>query len=177
MELKEGGATIPVTNENKKEFVQLSANYRLYSSIKEQIESLVAGFYEIIPKDLVSIVSGFLLCPRPCELTTSFSSTSKSLSCSSPARPTSTSMSGGPRRSTTGTRARILSSSGSGVRSSRSTAKSVRRCSALPRVLLGYHSAASSSSRVCRVLSASQYTRRTATQTVFRKLTLVSLVA
>ena len=56
MELKEGGATIPVTQENRKEFVQLSANYRLYSSIKEQIESLLAGFYEIIPKDLVSIV-------------------------------------------------------------------------------------------------------------------------
>ncbi|RDX47077.1 hypothetical protein OH76DRAFT_1406241 [Lentinus brumalis] len=55
VELKEGGASIPVTNENKKEFVQLSANYRLYSSIKDQIESLVAGFYEIIPKDLVSI--------------------------------------------------------------------------------------------------------------------------
>ncbi|RPD73800.1 hypothetical protein L226DRAFT_488466 [Lentinus tigrinus ALCF2SS1-7] len=55
VDLKEGGASIPVTNENKKEFVQLSANYRLYSSIKDQIESLVAGFYEIIPKDLVSI--------------------------------------------------------------------------------------------------------------------------
>ena len=56
MELKEGGAGIPVTQENKKEFVQLSANYRLYSSIKDQIESLLAGFYEIIPKDLISIV-------------------------------------------------------------------------------------------------------------------------
>ena len=57
LELKEGGATIPVTNENKKELVQLSATHRLYSSIKEQIESLLAGFYEIIPKDLVAIVS------------------------------------------------------------------------------------------------------------------------
>ena len=57
VELKENGATIPVTQENKREFVQLSAQWRLYSSIKDQIESLVAGFYEIIPKDLVSIVS------------------------------------------------------------------------------------------------------------------------
>lgn len=57
VELKEGGASIPVTQENKKEFVQLSANYRLYSSIKEQIEALLAGFYEIIPKDLITIVS------------------------------------------------------------------------------------------------------------------------
>ncbi|KAI0644511.1 hypothetical protein C8Q79DRAFT_912719 [Trametes meyenii] len=55
VELKEGGAAIPVTQENKKEFVQLSANYRLYSSIKDQIEALLAGFYEIIPKDLIAI--------------------------------------------------------------------------------------------------------------------------
>jgi E3 ubiquitin-protein ligase HUWE1 len=53
--LKENGEKIAVTNENKKEFVQLSAQYRLYSSIKEQIDSLLAGFYDIIPKDLISI--------------------------------------------------------------------------------------------------------------------------
>ena len=57
MELKEDGATIPVTLENRKEFVQLSANYRLSSSIAKQIESLLGGFYEIIPKDLITIVS------------------------------------------------------------------------------------------------------------------------
>ena len=57
MDLKEGGATIPVTEDNKREFVRLSAQYRLYSSIKEQIESLLTGFYEIIPKDLITIVS------------------------------------------------------------------------------------------------------------------------
>ena len=55
--MKENGAQIPVTNENKREFVQLSANYRLYSSIKDQIEALLTGFYEIIPKDLIQIVS------------------------------------------------------------------------------------------------------------------------
>ncbi|KAL0955931.1 hypothetical protein HGRIS_002119 [Hohenbuehelia grisea] len=53
--LKENGESIPVTLENRKEFVQLSAQYRLYSSIKDQIEALLAGFYEIIPKDLISI--------------------------------------------------------------------------------------------------------------------------
>lgn len=37
--------------------MQLSANFRLYSSISEQIENLVAGFYEIIPKELITIVS------------------------------------------------------------------------------------------------------------------------
>lgn len=54
--LKEGGETLPVTQENKREFVQLSAQYRLYSSIQHQIEHLSAGFYEIIPKDLITIV-------------------------------------------------------------------------------------------------------------------------
>lgn len=46
-----------VTDENKKEFVQLSAQYRLITSIKDQIEALLAGFYDIIPKELISIVS------------------------------------------------------------------------------------------------------------------------
>jgi len=55
--LKEGGETIPVTLETRREFVQLSAQYRLYSSIKDQIENLSSGFYEIIPKDLITIVS------------------------------------------------------------------------------------------------------------------------
>ncbi|KAG5651874.1 hypothetical protein H0H81_007094 [Sphagnurus paluster] len=53
--LKEGGEHIPVTLENRREFVQLSAQYRLYSSIHQQIESLSTGFYEIIPKDLIKI--------------------------------------------------------------------------------------------------------------------------
>ncbi|KAJ1304813.1 hypothetical protein OPQ81_005948 [Rhizoctonia solani] len=53
--LKENGEKIMVTEENKKEFVQLSAQYRLYTSIKEQIEALLAGFYDIIPKELISI--------------------------------------------------------------------------------------------------------------------------
>ena len=41
--------------------MQLSAQYRLFSSIKDQIENLLAGFYEIIPKDLVTIVSDLLV--------------------------------------------------------------------------------------------------------------------
>jgi len=54
--LKENGETLPVTQENKREFVQLSAQYRLYSSIKDQIENLLSGFSDIIPKDLITIV-------------------------------------------------------------------------------------------------------------------------
>lgn len=61
--LKEDGATISVTNESKKEFVQLSAQYRLYSSIKDQIDALLVGFYDVIPKDLIAIV-----CPKFCAI-------------------------------------------------------------------------------------------------------------
>ncbi|KAI0268805.1 hypothetical protein BC834DRAFT_923157 [Gloeopeniophorella convolvens] len=53
--LKENGESVPVTLENRREFVQLSAQYRLYVSIKDQLEHLLSGFYEIIPKELVSI--------------------------------------------------------------------------------------------------------------------------
>lgn len=61
VELKENGASIPVTQENKREFVQLSADYRLTKSIKDQIEALLGGFYDIIPKDLISIVRPIIL--------------------------------------------------------------------------------------------------------------------
>ena len=54
--LKENGESVPVTLENTREFVQLSAQYRLYTSIKDQLENLLSGFYEIIPKDLIAIV-------------------------------------------------------------------------------------------------------------------------
>ncbi|KAF8625408.1 hypothetical protein AX15_005373 [Amanita polypyramis BW_CC] len=53
--LKPGGESIQVTQENRREYVQLSAQYRLFSSIKEQIESLSEGFYEIVPKELIII--------------------------------------------------------------------------------------------------------------------------
>jgi len=54
--LKENGENTSVTQENKREYVQLSAEYRLVKSIREQIDALLGGFYEIIPKTLISIV-------------------------------------------------------------------------------------------------------------------------
>jgi HECT-domain (ubiquitin-transferase) len=106
VELKEGGATIPVTQDNKREFVQLSAQYRLYSSIKDQINALLGGFYEIIPKELISIVRMhpdaldlLLICEFP-------SSTNKRLSCLSLGLRTSTSMNGELQQTTTVTHKR-----------------------------------------------------------------------
>ena len=57
MPLMENGAAVTVTQENKRDYVQLSAEYRLVKSIKSQIDALLDGFYEIIPKELISIVS------------------------------------------------------------------------------------------------------------------------
>ncbi|KZO98855.1 hypothetical protein CALVIDRAFT_495662 [Calocera viscosa TUFC12733] len=53
--LKPEGDKIPVTNENKREYVQLAAQHRLVTSIKDQIDHLLLGFFEIIPKDLITI--------------------------------------------------------------------------------------------------------------------------
>ncbi|KAJ2484538.1 hypothetical protein EV174_002362 [Coemansia sp. RSA 2320] len=55
VELKPGGKDIDVTEENKKEFVQLSIQYRVCDRIKEQFEAFQAGFHELIPEDLIQV--------------------------------------------------------------------------------------------------------------------------
>ncbi|KAK9474312.1 uncharacterized protein V1510DRAFT_373980 [Dipodascopsis tothii] len=49
------GPNIPVTEANKQEYVRLVVKYRLLTSVEEQLESFLTGFYDIVPKDLVSI--------------------------------------------------------------------------------------------------------------------------
>lgn len=46
IDLKEGGADITVTEENKEEYVRLVVQYRLDAAIKEQINAFLGGFYE-----------------------------------------------------------------------------------------------------------------------------------
>jgi E3 ubiquitin-protein ligase HUWE1 len=46
VELKEDGSTIPVTEDNKEEYVRLVVSYRLDNSIKDQIKAFLDGFYE-----------------------------------------------------------------------------------------------------------------------------------
>ena len=46
VELKPGGAQIPVTEENKEEYVRLVVSYRLDNSIASQIKAFLEGFYE-----------------------------------------------------------------------------------------------------------------------------------
>ncbi|RVX75705.1 hypothetical protein B0A52_00061 [Exophiala mesophila] len=49
------GRNIPVTDENKMEYVNAQVRYRLTTSVKEQLESFVRGFHDIIPAELIAI--------------------------------------------------------------------------------------------------------------------------
>lgn len=55
IDLVENGRNIPVTEENKYEYVKLVVEYRLTTSVQEQINNFIIGFHEIIPKELVAI--------------------------------------------------------------------------------------------------------------------------
>lgn len=55
IDLIENGRNIPVTEENKYEYVKLVVEYRLTTSVQEQINNFIIGFHEIIPKELVAI--------------------------------------------------------------------------------------------------------------------------
>lgn len=54
-ELKPGGANIPVTEENKHEYVRLVCQEKMTGSIRKQLSAFLEGFYDIIPKRLISI--------------------------------------------------------------------------------------------------------------------------
>jgi hypothetical protein len=55
VDLIENGHNIPVTDENKLEYVQLVAHHRMTSAIKKQIDSFLEGFHDLVPSELVSI--------------------------------------------------------------------------------------------------------------------------
>ncbi|CAH0394454.1 unnamed protein product [Bemisia tabaci] len=52
-ELKAGGRDIPVTEENKKEYVKLYVNYRFMRGIEQQFLALHKGFTEVVPAHLM----------------------------------------------------------------------------------------------------------------------------
>ncbi|KAM0809593.1 hypothetical protein AB5N19_09937 [Seiridium cardinale] len=54
-DLCENGRNIPVTDDNKQDYVRLVVEHKLLSSVKEQMEHFLKGFHEIIPAELVSI--------------------------------------------------------------------------------------------------------------------------
>ncbi|GLB35336.1 putative ubiquitin-protein ligase [Lyophyllum shimeji] len=55
IELKPGGADVPVTEENKKEYVDCVVDYRISKRVKEQFEAFMSGFSELIPQDLITV--------------------------------------------------------------------------------------------------------------------------
>jgi len=56
-DLKPNGRNIPVTEENKKEYVKLVCQMKMTGAIRQQLNAFMEGFYDIIPKRLISIFS------------------------------------------------------------------------------------------------------------------------
>nr|DBA13759.1 TPA: hypothetical protein GDO54_017098 [Pyxicephalus adspersus] len=54
-DLKANGANILVTEDNKKEYVHLVCQMKMTGAIRKQLAAFLEGFYEIIPKRLISI--------------------------------------------------------------------------------------------------------------------------
>ncbi|KAL2862867.1 E3 ubiquitin-protein ligase TOM1 [Aspergillus lucknowensis] len=55
IDLIENGRNIPVTQDNKEEYVQKVVDYRLVVSVREQLDNFLKGFHEIITPELISI--------------------------------------------------------------------------------------------------------------------------
>eukprot|EP01105_Mastigella_eilhardi_P021762 TRINITY_DN529_c2_g3_i1.p1 TRINITY_DN529_c2_g3~~TRINITY_DN529_c2_g3_i1.p1 ORF type:complete len:1003 (-),score=261.29 TRINITY_DN529_c2_g3_i1:65-2875(-) len=57
VDLKPNGRQVPVTDENKREYVRLVVEHKLTTSIVKQIEAFLAGFRELVPQELTSVFS------------------------------------------------------------------------------------------------------------------------
>ncbi len=55
IDLKPGGADIAVTEENKKEYVDLMVEYYISKRVKYQFDAFMSGFNELIPQDLINV--------------------------------------------------------------------------------------------------------------------------
>lgn len=55
VDLIEDGRNVPVTEENKRDYVQKLVEYRLTGSVSEQLDHFIRGFHDIIPAELVAI--------------------------------------------------------------------------------------------------------------------------
>ena len=54
-DLKPGGRDIDVTDENKKDYVDLMVKWRIQKRIDEQFQAFITGFHELIPAELVNV--------------------------------------------------------------------------------------------------------------------------
>lgn len=55
VDLKPGGKDIEVTNDNKKEYVELITEWKIQKCVEEQFKAFMDGFNELIPEDLVNV--------------------------------------------------------------------------------------------------------------------------
>ena len=55
IELKPNGDNFPVTEDNKKEYVECVIEYRIQKRVKEQFDAFMSGFNELIPQELVNV--------------------------------------------------------------------------------------------------------------------------
>lgn len=49
------GRNIPVTDDNKMDYVRLITHHRMTSSIQPQIDAFLEGFHDLVPPELISI--------------------------------------------------------------------------------------------------------------------------
>jgi E3 ubiquitin-protein ligase HACE1 len=61
VELQPDGANIPVTEENKRHYVQLATELKMTNAIGAQLLNFLMGFHEVIPPTLVSMFNDFEL--------------------------------------------------------------------------------------------------------------------
>ncbi len=54
-DLKPNGRDLKVVEENKKEYVKLVCQMKMTGAIRKQLNAFLEGFYDIIPKCLISI--------------------------------------------------------------------------------------------------------------------------
>jgi E3 ubiquitin-protein ligase HUWE1 len=148
VDLIENGRDIPVTEENKQEYVRLVVEHRLIKSVEEQLEHFLKGksrppHVSLLRTNLHQQASTRSSLPNSFK-----SSTSKNSNFSSPVSPTSTSMTGRTTPNTTTTSKPLHKSNGSGVLFAASTRKKRPSfCNSSP-VLPRFHSMASRSLRV-----------------------------
>ncbi|CCF56508.1 hypothetical protein KAFR_0B02100 [Kazachstania africana CBS 2517] len=55
VDLKENGRDIEVTDENKKEYIELYTQWKIVDRVQEQFKAFMDGFNELIPEDLVTV--------------------------------------------------------------------------------------------------------------------------
>ena len=75
IDLKPNGRDLPVTDENKMEYIELVVQWRIGKRVEEQKDAFLEGFYELIPSELIGVFDekelevGCLLLPKSMSLT------------------------------------------------------------------------------------------------------------